>query len=183
MVWCYMVSITFLQKFSEIVLHFDFFICPVKEITMKPFTYPTCDTSELSGDYTFHYDLPLLGSFKIPMKVIHFHTLVLGLFASLLAPLGGLFASGFKRAIKIKDFASTIPGHGGITDRMDCQILMVSKFNEFQGFFTYLWTHQFLFFNEDKKINYIFNLIHTLHHEDQVRVFNYLNTTLYPIPS
>jgi phosphatidate cytidylyltransferase len=49
----------------------------------------------------------------------------LGLFASLLAPLGGLFASGFKRAIKIKDFADLIPGHGGLTDRMDCQILMV----------------------------------------------------------
>jgi phosphatidate cytidylyltransferase len=60
------------------------------------------------------------------MKRIHFHTFFLGLFASLLAPLGGLFASGFKRAIKIKDFADLIPGHGGLTDRMDCQILMVS---------------------------------------------------------
>jgi CDP-diglyceride synthetase len=59
------------------------------------------------------------------MKRIHFHTFFLGLFASLLAPLGGLFASGFKRAIKIKDFADLIPGHGGLTDRMDCQILMV----------------------------------------------------------
>jgi len=50
----------------------------------------------------------------------------MGLFASLLAPLGGFFASGFKRAIKIKDFGTTIPGHGGLTDRMDCQMLMVS---------------------------------------------------------
>ena len=61
----------------------------------------------------------------MPLKKIHFHTFFLGLFASLLAPLGGLFASGFKRAIKIKDFADLIPGHGGLTDRMDCQILMV----------------------------------------------------------
>ena len=60
---------------------------------------------------------------------MHFHTFSLGLFASLLAPLGGLFASGFKRAIKIKDFANLIPGHGGLTDRMDCQILMVKIYN------------------------------------------------------
>lgn len=33
-------------------------------------------------------------------------------------------ASGFKRAFKIKDFADKIPGHGGVTDRMDCKVLM-----------------------------------------------------------
>jgi CDP-diglyceride synthetase len=36
--------------------------------------------------------------------------------------IGGFFASGFKRAFKIKDFGDTIPGHGGFTDRMDCQV-------------------------------------------------------------
>jgi len=74
------------------------------------------------------------------------------LFASIIAPFGGFFASGFKRAFKIKvcncfsnievsksailikhkqtchvfpilqDFGDSIPGHGGITDRMDCQV-------------------------------------------------------------
>ena len=29
-----------------------------------------------------------------------------------------------KRAMKIKDFGDSIPGHGGLTDRMDCQIVM-----------------------------------------------------------
>jgi phosphatidate cytidylyltransferase len=52
---------------------------------------------------------------------------VIALFASLVAPFGGFFASGFKRALKIKDFADVIPGHGGVTDRMDCQILMVQS--------------------------------------------------------
>jgi len=52
------------------------------------------------------------------------HALVLATFASIVAPFGGFFASGFKRAFKIKDFGDSIPGHGGITDRFDCQIMM-----------------------------------------------------------
>lgn len=43
------------------------------------------------------------------------------MFASIIAPFGGFFASGFKRGFKIKDFGDSIPGHGGMTDRMDCQ--------------------------------------------------------------
>lgn len=45
-------------------------------------------------------------------------------FASLVAPFGGFFASGFKRAFNIKDFGDSIPGHGGMTDRMDCQCVL-----------------------------------------------------------
>ena len=45
----------------------------------------------------------------------------MSIFASLVAPFGGFFASGFKRAFNIKDFGHSIPGHGGMTDRMDCQ--------------------------------------------------------------
>jgi phosphatidate cytidylyltransferase len=50
-----------------------------------------------------------------------FHLLFMACFASLVAPFGGFFASGFKRAFNIKDFGDSIPGHGGMTDRMDCQ--------------------------------------------------------------
>jgi phosphatidate cytidylyltransferase len=59
------------------------------------------------------------------------HVLWMAIFASIVAPFGGFFASGFKRAFKIKDFGDSIPGHGGITDRMDCQILM--------GMFVYVY--------------------------------------------
>ena len=44
------------------------------------------------------------------------------MFASFIAPFGGFFASGFKRGFKIKDFGDSIPGHGGVTDRFDCQV-------------------------------------------------------------
>ena len=37
------------------------------------------------------------------------HGLNLSLFASLIAPFGGFFASGFKRAFRIKDFGDLVP--------------------------------------------------------------------------
>jgi phosphatidate cytidylyltransferase len=55
-----------------------------------------------------------------------FHLLFMACFASLVAPFGGFFASGFKRAFNIKDFGDSIPGHGGMTDRMDCQYVVLS---------------------------------------------------------
>ena len=53
---------------------------------------------------------------------VQLHAIVLAMFASIIAPFGGFFASGFKRSFKIKDFGDSIPGHGGMTDRMDCQV-------------------------------------------------------------
>lgn len=58
------------------------------------------------------------------MYPIQIHALGLAMFASLVAPFGGFLASGIKRAYGIKDFDSIIPGHGGMMDRMDCQLLM-----------------------------------------------------------
>ncbi|XP_037069536.1 phosphatidate cytidylyltransferase, photoreceptor-specific-like isoform X2 [Pollicipes pollicipes] len=57
------------------------------------------------------------------------HAFVMGLFSSIIGPFGGFFASGFKRAFKIKDFGDLIPGHGGIMDRFDCQFLMATFVN------------------------------------------------------
>ena len=53
----------------------------------------------------------------------------MSIFASLVAPFGGFFASGFKRAFDIKDFGHSIPGHGGMTDRMDCQYVKQHLYN------------------------------------------------------
>lgn len=58
---------------------------------------------------------------KLPYTGFQLHALVMAAFASLVAPFGGFFASGFKRAFNIKDFGDSIPGHGGLTDRFDCQ--------------------------------------------------------------
>jgi phosphatidate cytidylyltransferase len=48
--------------------------------------------------------------------------LLFGIFTSLAAPFAGFLASGIKRAYQIKDFADTLPGHGGFTDRFDCTL-------------------------------------------------------------
>ncbi|KAL8272584.1 hypothetical protein Esti_003473 [Eimeria stiedai] len=64
------------------------------------------------------------------------HAMVLGSFAAFFAPFGGFFASGFKRAMRIKDFGYFIPGHGGVTDRFDCQVVM--------GLFTFLYQKTFV---------------------------------------
>jgi len=93
-----------------------------------------CDVASLHGGI---HQLHPLGTFwfarAVPDAVLtwsitemQLHAVVLAVMASLIAPFGGFFASGFKRAFKIKDFDQVIPGHGGILDRMDCQIVMGS---------------------------------------------------------
>ena len=70
------------------------------------------------------------------MMPMHIHSMNFATFASLIAPFGGFFASGLKRTFKIKDFGDSIPGHGGMTDRMDCQFIM--------GMFAYMYYHSFI---------------------------------------
>lgn len=72
----------------------------------------------------------------ISILPVQWHALCLGLFSSIIAPFGGFFASGFKRAFKVKDFGDSIPGHGGITDRMDCQMVM--------AIFAYIYHQSFI---------------------------------------
>jgi len=51
------------------------------------------------------------------------HALIIGLYTSLIAPFGGFLASAVKRAHGAKDFGKLIPGHGGVVDRFDCQVV------------------------------------------------------------
>ncbi|KAK9852860.1 hypothetical protein WJX84_005122, partial [Apatococcus fuscideae] len=68
--------------------------------------------------------LAWLRSQTFTARPMQLHAVMLAMFASIIAPFGGFFASGFKRGFKIKDFGDSIPGHGGMTDRMDCQVVM-----------------------------------------------------------
>lgn len=51
------------------------------------------------------------------------HALVLAVYVSIVSPFGGFLASAVKRAHGAKDFGALIPGHGGVVDRFDCQVV------------------------------------------------------------
>ncbi len=44
---------------------------------------------------------------------------VFGFFIAVLGLFGDLYISIFKRRLKIKDISKTLPGHGGVLDRLD----------------------------------------------------------------
>ncbi|KAI9067288.1 hypothetical protein FKP32DRAFT_1588649 [Trametes sanguinea] len=122
-------------------MRFDYMICPMRDLGVTAWSGQLQCTPNpvfVWRDWLMPAPLSvflstLLGHqvTTIPYAPYQFHLLVLSCFASLVAPFGGFFASGFKRAFDIKDFGHSIPGHGGMTDRMDCQFLM--------GVFTYVY--------------------------------------------
>ncbi|GAA5905066.1 hypothetical protein JCM6882_002431 [Rhodosporidiobolus microsporus] len=139
-VGAFFVTIVFAVIWSTIFMRFKFMICPAQDLTTSAFSQVTCRPNPV---FVFR-DFPLPASVttalepflrhrltSIPWAPFQLHSIVLAAFASLVAPFGGFFASGFKRAFGIKDFGDSIPGHGGMTDRMDCQFLM--------GLFSYVY--------------------------------------------
>eukprot|EP00741_Cyanophora_paradoxa_P003441 tig00000704_g3344.t1 len=123
---------------AKFLTQFDWMICPRPDFLS--------DTIHCDPDSIFspqQYRLPafmshVLGQHRATLTVlpIQLHSLIFAFFASIVAPFGGFFASGFKRAFKLKDFSGTIPGHGGITDRMDCQFIT--------GLFAYVYHLTFI---------------------------------------
>ncbi|KAG8746988.1 hypothetical protein FRC10_002787 [Ceratobasidium sp. 414] len=125
---------------ATIFMRYNYFICPVRDLGTASWSNVTCQPNPVFvwREYNVWPPLgnaliPVLGHSlrTIPYAPFQLHALIMATFASLVAPFGGFFASGFKRAFDIKDFGHSIPGHGGMTDRMDCQFLM--------GMFSYVY--------------------------------------------
>ncbi|THG21531.1 hypothetical protein TEA_018543 [Camellia sinensis var. sinensis] len=109
---------------ANIMGRYEWLTCPRKDLSTR---WLHCDPGPLFKPE--YFTLPVWVPKWFPWREaqvlpVQWHAVWLGLFASIIAPFGGFFASGFKRAFKIKDFGDSIPGHGGMTDRMDCQMVM-----------------------------------------------------------
>ncbi|ELT99753.1 hypothetical protein CAPTEDRAFT_161806 [Capitella teleta] len=160
---------------SYILVQFDFFVCPIEydmaaeslslscerapvfklaEYTLPQFVQNLCRTVGIHCNTFTTYPMML-------------HSIYMSLFASIIGPFGGFFASGFKRAFKIKDFGDTIPGHGGFMDRFDCQLLMAT--------FVHVYHSSFIKAVSPQKL---VQQILSLKPEEQLQVFNMLRDGL-----
>ncbi|RDW69250.1 phosphatidate cytidylyltransferase [Coleophoma cylindrospora] len=135
-VGAWVLTVIFGIGMTNVLMRYSYFICPVNNLGANLWTGLECTPNPVFSPRTYQLPIwfPFAKSFSMaPMQI---HILIFATFASLIAPFGGFFASGLKRTFKIKDFGDSIPGHGGMTDRMDCQFIM--------GFFAYMYYHSFI---------------------------------------
>lgn len=180
--------------FTNLLMRSKYFICPVNDLGANIFTGLECEVNPVFIPHTYrlqHY-LPHYFPTELTITVspMQFHILAMSTFASLIAPFGGFFASGLKRTFNIKDFGDSIPGHGGMTDRMDCQFIM--------GFFAFMYYQSFIAvykasvgsvietaitgLTPEQQMDVVKGLAKHLYNQGQVgaNVLEYLSTNLTP---
>lgn len=159
---------------STFMCKYTFFVCPIAYNETLGRMSMDCERSAIfiPEDYTFPPSVANVLTFfglstTVGLYPFAFHSLALSLFSSVIGPFGGFFASGFKRAFKIKDFGDVIPGHGGIMDRFDCQFLMATFVNVYISSFI-----------ESDSPQKLFSHILYLKPEQQVELYQMLKESL-----
>jgi phosphatidate cytidylyltransferase len=170
-VGAWLCTIVFGFFMTNFLMRWKYFICPVNDLGSNVLTGLECTPNPV---FTPHpYTLPEWTTIDRTFYVapMQFHILVFATFASLIAPFGGFFASGLKRTFKVKDFGESIPGHGGITDRMDCQFIM--------GLFSFMYYHSFIAVRKASVGDVIETAITGLTAEEQLELVRGLSKYLY----
>jgi phosphatidate cytidylyltransferase len=106
------------------VFRVDYLICPYDKLQVEPFVNlegPSCRPNRETYDVK-NWNA---GLFTFEASQAQLYVCVIALFTSIVGPFGGFLASGMKRAYQLKDFANTLPGHGGFTDRFDCHSVII----------------------------------------------------------
>lgn len=88
-----------------------------------------------SQELSQYYSLRIMGV-VFAIRKLYLHCIPFVLVASFIAPFSGFLASALKRAYNKKDFGKSIPGHGGLADRFDCQVIL--------ALFTHVYIRSFL---------------------------------------
>lgn len=160
----------FALSWPLVLMRFQWLICPLTDFS-APVLSCVPNPVFVETQYTLPWFLQFLGT-TVSFYPVQLHSLALGLFASVIAPFGGFFASAIKRAYKVKDFDQLIPGHGGMTDRMDCQLLMALATSvHYKTFIEPLGA---------SAIESIMQSVLALSTQDQLDVLARLNALLYP---
>ncbi len=90
---------------------------------MSPFISPNKTWEGFFGGLIFTAIFQVLFLSVFNQVAQWYDALIYGLLLSAVSTFGDLFQSLWKRSIGIKDSGNIIPGHGGILDRMDAQLL------------------------------------------------------------
>ncbi|XP_015591715.1 phosphatidate cytidylyltransferase, photoreceptor-specific isoform X1 [Cephus cinctus] len=166
---------------SYVMCQYRYFVCPIEYSEALGRMTMDCEPSSLfrPQEYTLPECLQTITkmfNWKSTVTVYPFllHSLSMSVFSSVIGPFGGFFASGFKRAFKIKDFGDVIPGHGGIMDRFDCQYLMATFVNVYISSFIHTASPQKLLQQSDLILSQVYNL----KPEQQLQLYNTLQAAL-----
>ena len=109
-------TIPFGYALAAFLMQYNWMFCTTDRLS---FGLLECERDVMFEKQTYH-----IFGFDFNVEPFQIYNLWISAFIAFICPIGGFLASGYKRAFGKDDFGAIIPGHGGVTDRMDAEVLM-----------------------------------------------------------